>query len=137
MEEKIFTAVAVGEQTGDSVDEDSNREYWTITDQDGREIKIALDDDGTLDVAIGEYGNGAAYVIWVTDAVTSEEIAVGAYFDREEAENAVTEIEKFGVSRNDKGFPAIELLKAAGEFNPKTASEFRGLSALEFLNDEY
>ena len=125
----------------DSGEEDSNLKTWNVTDQDGRAFDVALDDDGVLDVGVAPlrqpYIDGA-YVVVVKDAVTDEERIVGVYFDDEDAEQAANEIERFGVSRNDRSISALEFLRNGGEsIDPKTARELQGVTALEYLNDEY
>ena len=128
------------EQAQDKADNDEIS-YWRVTDQDGKSFDVALDDDGVLDIGVSLLRHAdidGAYVVVVNDAVTGEERIVGVYFDREEAESAADDIEKFGVSRNDRAMSALEFLRNGGEsIDPKTARELRGVTALEYLNGEY
>lgn len=110
----------------------------TITRQDGK--KITLNVDGNIDYEITHYGE--AYVLSVTDATTDNVHIVGIFYDKATACEAVEYLEKSGIVISDIGgkiLSAYEYLEIEDklEFDrEKHAKELKGLTALQYLNEQ-
>lgn len=108
-------------------------QYQQITRQDGKEITVALNDDGELICDIRRVGD--AWLLVATDADSDEDFVVGVYFDRDEAYDAMEAAETTGLIPYQK-ISAAEYLRATYDnFTPATAREVKGITALEYLNE--
>lgn len=109
-------------------------QYQQITRQDGKEITVALNDDGELICDIRRVGD--AWLLVVTDAESAEDFVVGVYFDRDDADDAMDAAETTGFIPYEV-VSAAEYLRATDkDYSPKTAREVKGITALEYLNEE-
>ena len=129
--------------------EKNTRGFWRVTDTDGKQFDIALDDDGVLDIdalplsRAGELyfeGIGMWNVVIVTDYNTEKTRIVAIFLEDEKgAIKAAKEIEEFGhVLSKEPALTAVEFLVISGlAINPKRARKLNGMSALEFVNGGY
>ena len=113
-------------------------ETITITRQDGKEIDLNIDKKIDWEVSKAR----EAYLLFVTDAKNDEEHIVGIFYDRDTAYETGKYLEQTFIVKGDIGggdiLSAAEYLEIEGRLeNEEQARELKGLTALQYLNEEF
>lgn len=112
-------------------------ETITITRQDGKEIELNIDKRIDWEVSKAR----EVYLLFVTDAQTDEEHIVGIFCDQDTAYDAGEYLEQTYIVSGDVDgviLSASDYLKIEGRHeSPKQIRELEGLTALQYLNEEF